>query len=348
MSLILAELARHLNARVRGDDGRRISAVASIDHAGPTDLVFAHDPSHLCKLDGLNAGAVLLRPADAEAYAGTALIVDNPHVAFARAALLLHPPRAPIPGIHPTAVIAADAVLAADVSVGAHVVVESGARLGPGAVLGAGCYIGPGAQLGARTRLMPNVTVMHACVLGDDCLIHAGAVIGSDGFGYARQSAQWVKVPQLGRVVLGHQVEIGANTTIDRGALDDTVIGDGVKIDNLVQVAHNVRIGENTAIAACVGIAGSAMIGKRCAFGGQVGVAGHVEITDDVQVMATSLVTNSIDTPGVYSSALKAEPVEQWRRNAVRVHQLEALAQRLKRIEEKLERLHQERNLEST
>ena len=208
--------------------------------------------------------------------------------------------------------------------------------------VGPGCVIGDHAALGDRTRLVARVVINDHCVVAGDCLFHPGAVIGSDGFGYARDGDKWAKVPQLGRVVIGHHVEVGANTSIDRGALKDTVIADGVKLDNQIQIAHNVRIGENTAIAACVGIAGSTVIGKRCTIGGQAGIIGHLDIVDDVHITAGSLVTNSIDIPGVYSASLKAEPVEKWRRNAARLHHLDEMAKRLNKLEEKIERLSKE------
>jgi len=255
---------------------------------------------------------------------------------------LLHPPSGFRPGVHPTAVVSPAAKVASTASIGPHAVVEAGAMIGEGVYIGAGCYVGAHATIGAKTRLVAHVVMGERCVAGNDCLFHPGAVIGSDGFGFAKDGEQWQKVPQLGRVVIGNKVEVGANTTIDRGALNDTVIGDGVKLDNQIQIAHNVRIGENTAIAACVGIAGSTIIGKRCTLGGQAGVTGHLEIVDDVHVTAGSLVTSSIAQPGVYSSSLKAEPVEKWRRNAARLHHLDEIVRRLAKLEERLQQHSEE------
>jgi len=225
-------------------------------------------------------------------------------------------------------------------------VIEAEAEIGESVYVGPGCFVGAGARLGAGTRLTANVTVAHDCVLGERCTAHPGAVIGSDGFGYARDGERWVTVPQLGRVVIGNDVDVGANTTIDRGALDDTVIADGVKLDNLIQIAHNVQIGEHTAMAGCVGVAGSAVIGKRCMIGGGAGIAGHLTIVDDVHVTGTSLISGSVAQAGIYSSAISAEEAARWRRNAARLRHLDELARRVQAMEEKLERLIEGNNLE--
>jgi UDP-3-O-[3-hydroxymyristoyl] glucosamine N-acyltransferase len=346
MGILLAELATQLGAQLRGDGALEITGVAAPERAGPGDLSFVAERKYLKLLESARPGALLISVTDAGHFDGNALIVDNPHVAFARAANLLFPPEVMPHGIHASASVDSMATVAPTAWVGPLAVVEAHAIVEAGAYIGPGCYIGESTRVGSRTRLVERVSVLHHCVVGEDCIVWPGVVIGSDGFGYARDGARWVKVPQLGRVVIGRNVEIGANTTVDRGAIDDTVIGDGVKIDNLVQVAHNVRIGENTAIAGCVGIAGSAVIGRRCALGGQVGVAGHLEITDDVTVLGTSLVASSITKPGVYSSSIKAEPAELWRRNAARLRKLDEMADRLRRIEKQIEeisgRIHSE------
>jgi UDP-3-O-[3-hydroxymyristoyl] glucosamine N-acyltransferase len=266
---------------------------------------------------------------------GPALIVENPHLCFARVAQLLHPSPAFKPGAHASAVISSSARIAKSAWVGPHSVVEDGAEIMDDAYIGPGCLLGSRATVGARSRLVGHVVIGDQCVVGADCLLHPGAVIGSDGFGFAKDGEQWQKVPQLGRVIVGNSVEVGANTTIDRGALDDTLIGNGVKLDNQIQIAHNVHLGDNTAIAAFVGIAGSTRIGKRCTIGGQAGITGHLEIADDVHITAGSLVTSSIRQAGAYSSSLKAEPAEKWRRNAARLHHLDEMSQRLKTLEEK-------------
>ncbi len=337
MAVTLAELARRFQGRVRGNPDLAIKRAASLDSAGPDDIAYLSDRKYLAQLASTAAGAVILAEPDAAHRTGPVLIVENPHLCFARVAQLLHPSPAFKPGTHASAVISPAARIAASAWIGPHSVVEDGAKIGDDAYVGPGCYIGKGATLGARNRLVGYVVIGERCITGTDCVMYPGAVIGGDGFGFARDGERWRKVPQLGRVVMGSSVEVGANTTIDRGALDDTVIGNGVKLDNLIQIAHNVQIGDNTAIAACVGIAGSTKIGQRCTLGGQSGVVGHLEIADDVHVTAGSLVTSSIREAGVYSSSLKAVPVDKWRRNAAVLHRLEEMSQRLKKIEENLE-----------
>ncbi len=342
MTITLAELARRFQGKVRGNANVVIEGVASLQTAGPRDIAYVSDRKYLPQLADTKAGVVILAEADAAHHAGSALIVANPHLCFAQVADLLHPPPGFKPGVHPTAVVSPAAKVAATAWIGPHAVVEAGATIGEGVYIGAGCYVGAHATIGAKTRLVAHVVMGERCVAGNDCLFHPGAVIGSDGFGFAKDGEHWQKVPQLGRVVIGDKVEVGANTTVDRGALNDTVIGDGVKLDNQIQIAHNVRIGDNTAIAACVGIAGSTIIGKRCTLGGQAGVTGHLEIVDDVHVTAGSLVTSSIAQPGIYSSSLKAEPVEKWRRNAARLHHLDEIARRLAKLEERLQQHFEE------
>ncbi len=337
MPATLSELAGQLGLELRGGGQREIRSVATLEAAGPHDLAFVGSTRYRALLASTRAGAVILRAEDVRDYRGDVLIAVAPHLAFARAAALLHPLPAFSPGRHPSAVVAPDAVVAPGSWIGPHCVVEAGAQLGERVFLGPGCLIGPGAAIGAGSRLAARVTVYGGSRLGRDCLVHAGAVIGSDGFGYARDGERWEKVPQLGRAVIGDEVEIGANTTIDRGALGDTVIGDGVKLDNLIQIAHNVRIGEHTAIAGCTGIAGSAVIGRRCQIGGQVGIIGHLEVADDVVVTAQSLVSHSIRDAGIYSSSLPAEETGHWRRTVARLRQLDDLARRLRALEQQQE-----------
>lgn len=336
MAVTLAELAQRFQGRVRGDPGLVIERVAPLERAGPHDIAYLSDKKYLPKLAKTAAGAVILTETDSPLFSGTVLIVANPHLCFAHVAQWLHPNPEFKPGAHPTAAISPGARIAKTAWVGPHSVVESGVEIGDAAYIGPGSIVGNRATIGARTRLVGHVFVGDRCSIGEDCLLHPGAVIGSDGFGFARDGEQWQKVPQLGRVTIGNSVEIGANTTIDRGALDDTVVGNGVKLDNQIQIAHNVYIGDNTAIAAFVGIAGSTRIGRRCTLGGQAGIIGHLDIADDVHITAGSLVTSSINQAGVYSSSLKAEPAEKWRRNAARLHQLDAMSRRLKKLEEKL------------
>jgi UDP-3-O-[3-hydroxymyristoyl] glucosamine N-acyltransferase len=339
MPIPLAELAQRLRAELRGDPNHEIRAVASLKRASNDELSFVGNEKHLSLLASTKAGVVLLTADHAGRYAGNALIVANPHLTFARAAELLHPPRRHASGAHPTAVIDPGARVAATAWIGAHSVVEAGASVGERCQIGSGCHVGADAVIGDDSTLMAHVYVGDRCVVGSRCLLHPGAIVGSDGFGFVRDGERWVRVPQLGRVVLGDDVEIGANTTVDRGALDDTFVGNGVKLDNLIQVAHNVRIGEHTAVAAQVGIAGSAIVGKRCTFGGQAGIIGHLEIVDDVHVTATSLVTGNLREPGTYSSNLKAEPVQGWRRTVARLGKLDEMARRIKQLEDRVEQL---------
>jgi UDP-3-O-[3-hydroxymyristoyl] glucosamine N-acyltransferase len=338
MSATLAELARLVRGTVRGDGNARIERVASIERAGPGDIVFAVDNVHAEKLNQTSASAVIVRDADAQSIRGNALVTSNPQLAFAQISAFLHP-ETHVPGVHPAAVVDPGAKISPQAFVGPRAVIGANVVLAERAWIGPGCVIGQGVTIGAGTRLNANVIVQDRCVVGADCLLQAGAVVGSDGFGFARDEDRWIKQPQLGRVVIRDHVEIGANTTVDRGTLDDTVIGEGVKIDNLVHIAHNVRIGDNTAIAACVGIAGSTVIGKRCTIAGQVGIIDHLVIADDVHITADSLVTNSITQSGTYSSSLKAEPANEWRRTSARLRGLDEFARRLRELEKKLERL---------
>jgi UDP-3-O-[3-hydroxymyristoyl] glucosamine N-acyltransferase len=243
------------------------------------------------------------------------------------------------PGAHPTAVVNQAATVAATASIGAYSVIEEQAVVEDHVFVGAGCYLGPRTRIGRSSTLVAQVVVSHDCAIGEQCIVHPGVVIGSEGFGYVSDGERWIKIPQLGRVRIGNEVEIGANTTIDRGALDDTIIADGVKLDNLTQIAHNVRIGEHTAMAAQVGIAGSTRVGERCTIGGQAGIIDNLEIADRVHITAGSLVTSSIKEAGAYSSSLKAQPAGKWRRTAGRLSQLDEMAKRLQILEQEIERL---------
>ncbi len=336
MPVTLAELARRFGAQVRGAGETQISSVADFDTAGPGQITYVGDVSRRRRLGDCRAAAVIVSAADAHAYDGNALIVEHPQLCFARVAAFLHEPQRAAHGVHSRAQIDAAARVAPTAAIGPNTIVEAGAVIGDGVQLGPGCYVGRGADIGAGTRLIGHVWIGSDCVLGRNCLLQPGVIVGADGFGYAQDGSRWVKVPQLGRVVIGDDVEIGANSTVDRGALTDTVIGNGVKIDNLVQIAHNVRIGDDTAIAACVGIAGSTMIGKRCAIGGQVGITGHLTIVDDVRVLAKSLVGTSINEAGTYGSAIQVEAAALWRRQVVRLKRLEDTERRLRALEQEV------------
>ncbi len=332
MKASLTDLAARFGGTVRGDGDAVIEGIATLVSAGPGRIAFYADPRFRDDLAATRAGAVILSPKDAEAFSGNALLHPNPHLCFARVAASLHG-ESIAPGIHDTAVVDAAAKVSPTATVGALAVIEAGARIGDRCVIGAGSFVGRDVTIGADTRLFPRVTVMHETVIGARCILHPGAVVGSDGFGFARDEDAWVRVPQLGRVVMGDDVEVGANTTVDRGALDDTVIANGVKLDNLIQIAHNVRIGEHTAMAAFTGVSGSTVIGRRCTFGGQAGVAGHLTICDDVHVTGTSLISGDVRQPGLYSSAISADEAATWRRNAARLRRLDELAERVKILE---------------
>ncbi|MCK2125905.1 UDP-3-O-(3-hydroxymyristoyl)glucosamine N-acyltransferase [Thauera aromatica] len=329
----LDELVARLGGALVGDAGVEIRRVATLEQAGEGDLAFLANRKYLPQLQRSAASAVIVAPDAADLLVDRPRIVTpDPYLYFARVAQLFSPLPVPQPGVHPHAVVACAVPPTVEIGPGASI--EAGVELGDGVVVGAGCHVGRGARIGQGTRLAPRVTIYHDCVIGENCIVHAGAVIGADGFGFAREkSGRWVKIPQVGRVVIGNEVEIGANTTIDRGALDDTVIGDGCKLDNQIQIAHNVRIGQYTAIAGCVGIAGSTQIGARCMIGGQAGIIGHLSICDDVVISAGTLVSKSITRPGVYTASLPVQSHAEWVRNFAHLRRLDALATRVRALE---------------
>jgi UDP-3-O-[3-hydroxymyristoyl] glucosamine N-acyltransferase len=331
-SLNLGRLALRFGCSLRGDPEQPVDSVASLS-GGPNSVGFFANPALLPELRATRLGAVVIGPAHADQCPVAALVHPNPHATFARIAALLHPPPPAEPGIHPTATVHPSAVLGAGVEVGPYALVGKGARIGDRCRLAAHAIVGEGAVIGADTRILERASVLARCQVGARCIIHPGAVIGADGFGNARDGERWVKVPQLGRVVIGEDVEIGANTTVDRGALGDTVIEEGVRLDNQIQVGHNVVIGAHTAIAACTGIAGSTRIGRRCMIGGGTGIGGQLVIGDDIVIAGFGMVTRSLTTPGMYSNVLPAEEVRQWRRTVGRIRRLEALAERVRRLE---------------
>lgn len=340
VSWTLAELADKLGAELRGDPLLQISGVHTLAAAGPHQLSFLANPRYAGELQQTHAGAVLLRPADAGEFAGNALLLANPYLGYARVARLFDRTPRPSAGVHPSAVVSASAQLDASVAVGPCAVVGDDVIIGPGSVIEAGAVIQARTRVGQDCRIRANAVIYHDCLLGDRVNIHSGAIIGSDGFGFANDAGRWEKIAQIGRVVIHDDVDIGANTTIDRGALDDTVIHQGVIIDNQVHLAHNVVIGAFTAIAGCVGIAGSSRIGAYCVLAGGVGVAGHLEVCDKVQFTGMTMVTKSITTPGSYSSGTGMEPTSSWRKTAVRLRQLDDMAHRLRELEAAIARLN--------
>lgn len=337
--LTLPEIAARLGGEVRADNGVVIRQVASLSSASADHISFISDAKYLPILANTGAGAVLISPRHADATTLPRIVTENPYAYYARVTALLNPCRASAIGVAATASVADNVVLGTNISIGEHAVITSGAVIGDGAVIGAGCYVGESVVIGARTQLHANAVIYHDCRIGKECVVHSGAVIGADGFGHAEDNGQWVKIPQIGRVVIGDAVEIGANTTIDRGALDDTVVEEGVKLDNLIQIGHNCRIGAHTVIAGCVGIAGSARIGRHCRIGGAAMILGHLEIADGVTVSPGSMITRSIAKSGTYTALMPFQAHGEWLRTAAHIRHLDALVERVARLENELNEL---------
>jgi|KBSSwiStaDraftv2_1062776.scaffolds.fasta_scaffold548893_2 UDP-3-O-[3-hydroxymyristoyl] glucosamine N-acyltransferase len=332
LRLTLRQIVEQLGGEAVGEVVEPLTGVATLDSAGPRQIAFLANPRYRSRLASTRAGAVILGPGDRDAAAIPRIVADNPYAYYARTVTLFHPEKPAQPGVHPSAQLHADADVSANAEIGPHAVIGPGARIGDGVRIGAGTVVGAGVSIGAGTRLHARVTIYDGCTIGERCVLHSGAVIGADGFGMARSEGRWIKIPQVGAVVIGDDVEVGANTCIDRGALDDTVIEEGVKLDNQIQVGHNCRIGAHTVIAGCTGIAGSVTVGKHCMIGGAVGIVGHTTICDHVSLSAMTLVTKSITRPGTYSSAMPFMPHSEWLRNAVHLRRLDALAARVARI----------------
>lgn len=333
MSFRLTEIAERFGARLSGVEDTVITGVGTLQSAGPGQIAFLANPAYRKQLAATGAGAVILREEYLAECPVPALITENPYLLYARVAGLFEPRPAIQAGISPAAHVAESATTHSTASVAAGAFVGPDVELAENVVVGPNCVVEQGARVGAGTRLSTNVTLCRDVSVGARCLLHPGVVIGGDGFGLARDSDGWLKVPQLGSVRIGDDVEIGANTTIDRGALEDTVIEDGVKLDNQIQIAHNVHIGAHTAIAGCTAVAGSTRIGANCMIAGAVGIAGHLTICDGVTVLAMTLVSGSIDKPGVYAGSLPVDEVKSWRRNSVRYRRLDELARRVAALE---------------
>ncbi|WP_440862831.1 UDP-3-O-(3-hydroxymyristoyl)glucosamine N-acyltransferase [Symbiopectobacterium purcellii] len=336
VSIRLDALAAQLDAQLHGDGDIVITGVASMHSACSGQITFLSDSRYREQLTTTQASAVVVTEADLPYCKAAALVVKNPYLTYARMAQLMDTTPQPAQDIAPSAVIADDVVLGRNVAIGANAVIESGVTLGDGVVIGAGCFVGKHTKIGVGSRLWANVTIYHRVELGAQCLIQSGSVVGSDGFGYANDRGNWVKIPQLGTVRIGDRVEIGANTTIDRGALDDTLIGDGVIIDNQCQIAHNVVIGDNTAVAGGVIMAGSLKIGRYCMIGGASVINGHMEICDKVTVTGMGMVMRPITQPGVYSSGIPLQPNKTWRKTAALVMSIDDMSKRLKAVERKV------------
>lgn len=332
----LGQLAQRLGATLRGDADTPISGLSTLQEAQAGQLSFLANPQYRKFLPESRAAAVLLSPADAEGYAGNALVVANPYLAFAQLSHLFDPRPVAITGVHPTAVIAADAQVHASASIGPYVVIESAAQIGAGVCIGAHCFIGARSIVAEGGWLAPRVTLYHDVRIGKRVVIHSGTVIGADGFGFAKEDGAWQKIAQIGGVLIGDDVDIGAGTTIDRGALADTIIGDGVKLDNLIMIAHNAQVGDHTAMAGGAGISGSSKVGKHCVIAGRAGLVGHIEVCDNVLITAMSMITRSITEPGSYSSGTVMQPSAEWRKSAARFRQLDDMARRLQQLEKRL------------
>lgn len=336
MSLTLAQIAKAVDGQLSGDSDYLIDGVGTLAAASPQQISFLANSKYKKFLNETHAGAVIVATGMGADLKTNVIEAADPYVAYAKAASLLYPESDAQPTVHASAWIDPSASIAEDVSIGPHVTIEKGVVIASGVLIGAGSVIEQDVRIGADSRIKSNVTLCRQVQLGERVIIHPGVVIGADGFGIANDKGVWIKVPQVGRVVIGDDVEIGANTTIDRGAIEDTIISNGVKLDNQIQIGHNVIIGEHTVIAGCVGIAGSTRIGKYCAIGGGTGISGHLEIADGVQLTGMTMVTKSITESGVFSSGIPVEPTKQWHKNVVRYRQMDKLFDRVKRLEKQI------------
>ncbi|MDE1990708.1 MAG: UDP-3-O-(3-hydroxymyristoyl)glucosamine N-acyltransferase [Betaproteobacteria bacterium] len=337
-SYSLQELAEACGGEVVGDAHTRIQGVGTLEHAVPGELTFLTNSLYRDQLLGTRASAVILGPEDRNATTLPRIVSANPYACYARVAQRLFPLPEAVPGVHSSAVIDPSAQVSPAATIGPHATVGAGAVIGSGVVVGPGCVVGERVVLENDVRLYPRVVVYPDCRIGPRSILHAGVVIGADGFGMARDAEGWIKIPQVGRVIIGADVEIGANTTVDRGAIEDTVIEEGVKLDNQIQIAHNCRVGAHTVIAGCTGISGSTRIGRNCRIGGGVGMVGHLDICDGVTVSGFSLITKSITQPGVYTSSIPSQPHRQWMETLANLRALPQWTQKLKTLEQKLEK----------
>jgi UDP-3-O-[3-hydroxymyristoyl] glucosamine N-acyltransferase len=338
MAVSIGELAVRFGCELRGDPDIRVEHVATLANADSRALAFLANPHYRPQLAQTRAGAVVLSADYAGECPVPALVAQNPYATYARIAGVLHPKPPVTPGVHPSALVAPTARIDPTASVGALAVIGDGVTVGPRAVVGPQCLLEEGVTLAEDVHLVGRVTLCRRVEIGARAMLQPGVVIGADGFGFAPERGRWLKVPQVGTVRIGPDVEIGANTTIDRGAIEDTVIEEGVKLDNLIQIGHNVRIGAHSALAACVGVSGSTSIGKNCMIGGAVGFGGHLTITDNVVITGYSMVSHSITRPGVYSGGIPIEEAHVWRKLVARFKRLELLSNRLKKLERAVDR----------
>ncbi len=329
-TISVRQIADLIGAEIHGDASIVVDSFASLDTAKPGGISYLNEKAYARYLSGTRASAVILKREYAGQSPVTSLIVDDPYVAYAYVAQQLHPMFPLEAGIHSSAAVSPEAKIAATAQVDALAVIEDGVRVGDEVYIGPGCILRQGCRIGGKSRLTASVVVAEMCIIGERCMLQPGAVIGGDGFGYANDHGKWIRIPQTGSVVIGNDVEIGANTCIDRGAVKDTVVGNGVIIDNLVQIGHNCIVGDHTAIAGNAGLSGSSIVGKHCMLGGGVGLAGHLEICDGVTVTGMSMVTHSITQPGVYASGLSAQDSREWRKNHARLRNLDRVIRELK------------------
>jgi len=332
MSYQLSELAQQTGSRLEGDDCLIVS-IAEISSAASGDIAFISNPKYIEHLSTTNASALIIKAEFLEQCPVPALVADDPRLIYAKVANLLYPLKKSEAGISANAIVSELAAISETASISAGAVVSAGVTIGAGAQIGAGCVVESDVVIGENTRISANVTVGHGCEIGDDCIIHSGVVLGADGFGFVKEGDGYLKIPQIGNVHIGNNVEIGANTTIDRGALENTVIGNGVKLDNQIQIAHGVTIGDNTVISAACAIAGSTHIGSGCLIGGLVGIVEHLDITDNVMITGRTMVTRSITQAGSYSSSTSMDTTKNWRKNSARFRRLDELAKRVAKLE---------------
>lgn len=337
--ITLGEVAQVAQGELHGDPDYTVTGVSELAKAGPEHLCFLTSAAFRKLLKTTRAGVVLLRSSDVENVSGHYIVCDDPYLAYARVSALFDPRPSPVAGIDPTAQIDDSVEIGTGVSIGPYTVIRSGAKIGENCQIGPNCYIGHDVVLGDNNRLDPNVVIMDRTVVGNECVFLPSCVVGADGFGNARGADGWVKITQLGRVIIGNRVEVGALTAIDCGAIGDTIIHDGVRLDNLIHIAHNCEIGENSAFAAGVGVAGSTRVGKNAIFAGKVGVSGHLKLADDIYITGMSMVTRSLTQPGIYSAGLHAMEDSLWKKNQARIRRLDELARRLIQLEKQVREL---------
>ncbi len=333
----LSDIAARLGGDVLGDGQTLIRRISTLTSAGVGDIAFLANRKYRSQLHSTQAAAIILAPDAADAFSGPRIVTENPYAYYARVAALLNPARVGFSGIHPSAVVASS--LPGDAAIGPHVSIGKRVSLGEGVIIHAGCCVGDDVSIGAGSILYPQVTIYHGCRIGKRAILHSGVVIGADGFGFAPEGKNWIKIPQIGGVRIGDDVEIGANTTVDRGALDDTVIGDGCKIDNLVQIAHNCVIGANSVLAGCAGLSGSVTLGEQCIVGGAGMISGHVTLASGTVLSGGSLIMKSITQPGRYTSVFPLDTHDEWIRNAAHIRRLSRLAERISELEKKLKQI---------